>query len=219
MRPQHDSYAGLSNRYDDAITARRWWSKLYLHAIWGIDYNRIAHSVCNLLPCPLNGKLLEVPIGTAVFTASYYQRQPEAKIVGVDFSQQMLDIALQRLNALEVHNVTLVPGDVTALPFHGDTFDYVLTMNGMQSFPDRIAALQEMARILRPGGSLYGSFYTKGLRPLADWIARVPLEHKKIFFRPHWTPREAHELLQQYVGPITHAEQHGPIFVFACSKR
>lgn len=219
MEMQTDSYSELTNRYDDAITARRWWAKLYMHALWGIDYCRIASEVMQLLPSNPTGALLEVPIGTAVFTAPYYQEHPLWRITGVDYSDQMLRIAKARIRAIGAGNVALLRADVSSLPFADASFGCVLTMNGVQSFPDKRQALREMARVLRPGGTLCGSFYVRGVRRVADRIALGPLQRKKIFFKPHWTPCEAKEEIETYVGPIAHFALRGPIAIFSSAKR
>ena len=43
-------------------------------------------------------------------------------------------------------------GSATALPFVTSAFDVVVCQQGVQFFPDRLAALREMHRVLRPGG-------------------------------------------------------------------
>jgi ubiquinone/menaquinone biosynthesis C-methylase UbiE len=45
-------------------------------------------------------------------------------------------------------------GDVSCMPFSSGEFDTVLCQQGLQFFPDRAAALREMKRVLRPGGTL-----------------------------------------------------------------
>jgi ubiquinone/menaquinone biosynthesis C-methylase UbiE len=50
---------------------------------------------------------------------------------------------------IEWHN-----GDVGAMPFSDGAFDTVICQQGLQFFPDKAAALQEMARVLAPGGRL-----------------------------------------------------------------
>jgi ubiquinone/menaquinone biosynthesis C-methylase UbiE len=45
-------------------------------------------------------------------------------------------------------------GDAMDLPFEDETFDVVLSQAGLMFFPDRIGALREMRRVLRPGGQL-----------------------------------------------------------------
>ncbi len=219
MSDQHDSFASLTNSYDVAITASRWWAKLYLRVFWGIDYSDIARQLIALLPEPLVGSLLEVPIGTAIFTAPFYRDNPQVRIVGVDYSSQMLAIAHQRLQALAVPNVALAQADVASLPFADGSFDCIISMNGMQCFPDKEQALKEMSRVLRPGGLFVSSFYIRGQRLVADLIAHGPLQRKGVFFGPHWTLQQATDRLEQRVGPINYLVRQKSIVLVACTRR
>ena len=67
------SYKFSKSFYDDAITQGKWWSKLYFKLLWGgVDDNEIARQVLNWIPDDFSGKLLDIPVGTAVFTAKKY---------------------------------------------------------------------------------------------------------------------------------------------------
>jgi demethylmenaquinone methyltransferase/2-methoxy-6-polyprenyl-1,4-benzoquinol methylase len=71
------------------------------------------------------------------------------EVVGLDFSPRMLERARakQRL-------VTWLEGDVTAMPFEGGGFDSATVGFGVRNVADLAAALEELARVLRPGGRL-----------------------------------------------------------------
>ena len=56
------------------------------------------------------------------------------------------------------------------MPFADGEFDYLLTMSGLQAFPDKERALREMHRVLKPGGRLCGCFYVRGEHRVGDWI-------------------------------------------------
>ena len=69
------SYKFSKSFYDDAITQGKWWSKLYFKLLWGgVDDNEIARRVLAWIPDDFKGKLLDVPVGTAVFTTEKYKR-------------------------------------------------------------------------------------------------------------------------------------------------
>ena len=53
-----------------------------------------------------------------------------------------------------VHPVTAVQGDALALPFADATFDRVIASEVLEHIPDDVAAMQELARVLRPGGAM-----------------------------------------------------------------
>ena len=64
------SYKFSKKFYDDALTQSKWWSRLYFRLLWGgTNDNEIARRVLDWIPDDFDGKLLDVPVGTAVFTA------------------------------------------------------------------------------------------------------------------------------------------------------
>jgi demethylmenaquinone methyltransferase/2-methoxy-6-polyprenyl-1,4-benzoquinol methylase len=69
--------------------------------------------------------------------------------VACDFSQGMLDVGRRRHPQLE-----FVAGDALRLPFHDQSFDAVTISFGLRNVADVDAALQEMARVTKPGGRL-----------------------------------------------------------------
>lgn len=65
---QH-AYHDSKNIYDDVLTQRSFLSKLYIKLFWsGTDDNEIARKVLAYIPDDFSGVLLDVPVGTAVFT-------------------------------------------------------------------------------------------------------------------------------------------------------
>jgi ubiquinone/menaquinone biosynthesis C-methylase UbiE len=71
-----------------------------------------------------------------------------ANVVGVDFSQEMLDLAKEAAPGAELKR-----GDAGELPFDDASFDTVLCNFGMMHLPDQPRALSEIGRVLRPGGN------------------------------------------------------------------
>lgn len=63
------AYQDSKNIYDDVLTQRNIFSKLYIKLFWsGTDDNEIARKALSYIPYDFSGKLLDVPVGTAVFT-------------------------------------------------------------------------------------------------------------------------------------------------------
>ena len=64
-----DAYESSKNIYDDVLTQSNIFSRLYIKLFWnGTDDNVIAKKVLSYIPNDFNGDLLDVPVGTAVFT-------------------------------------------------------------------------------------------------------------------------------------------------------
>lgn len=187
---QNKAYAKVNNFYDSTLTAHKWWSRLYMNLIWKVDENLVAKEVLAMLPDDFQGEILDVPIGTAVFTAEKYSNMQNAKILGVDFSQEMLDIANERILREKIENVKLQHGDVRELTFENERFDLALSMNGIHAFPpQKHKAFYETYRVLKRGGIFLGCFYIKGERSIADWFVRNILNNMGVFTPPHFTKK------------------------------
>ncbi len=72
-----------------------------------------------------------------------------ARVVGLDITHRMLQLAAQKSGA-----VSFLAGDMTSLPFRSQAFDLVTTGYGLRNVPDLTAAIDEIARVLRPEGRL-----------------------------------------------------------------
>ncbi len=215
---QKNSYTRLINRYDDVLTGRKWWSWLYMHCLWKTDDNAVAREVLEMIPDNFRGKMLDVPVGTAVFTCDKYRRMTKAGITGLDYSQEMLNIARLRLDEAGIRHVALQQGDVCDLPFPGDHFDLVLSMNGFHAFPDKELAFAEVSRVLKSGGTFCGCFYIKGERKPADWFVRKVLDKKGLFIPPHYTRQQAEEKLRSLFGANVEVRNERSILIFKCVK-
>src|SRR5689334_24997116 len=94
--------------------------------------------------------VLDVACGTGVVAATATDRVgPTGTVIGVDLNPGMLAVATAR-----TQRVRWMQADAADLPFPGGTFDQVLCQAGLQYFPDRLHAVREMRRVLRPGGRL-----------------------------------------------------------------
>ncbi|MBQ6045031.1 MAG: methyltransferase domain-containing protein [Bacteroidales bacterium] len=182
------SYRQSRNIYDDVLTRSTWWSRLYMDFFWGgVDDNEIARTVLSYIPDDFSGKLLDVPVGTGVFTVAKYVRMNRAEIVCLDYSSDMLDQARDRFWKEGIGNCRLVQGDVGALPFEDGSFDIILTMNGFHAFPDKEKAYSEVNRVLKAGGRLVGCFCIRGESRRTDWLMRQILSRKGWFTPPFET--------------------------------
>lgn len=213
------AYKFSKNFYDDAITQGKWWSRLYFKLLWGgVDDNDIARRVLAWIPDDFTGNMLDVPVGTAVFTAAKYKQMTKADITCLDYSTDMLERAEQRLRDAGITNVKAMQGDVGALPFENNTFDFVLCMNGLHVFPDKERAYAEILRTLKPGGELLACFYIAGEQKVADWLAKTVMTRMGWFTPPFDTAADVRRRLQPYYDIIDfHIE--GAMLYFRARKK
>ncbi len=120
-------------------------------------------------------RILEVGVGTGK-NMPYYP--PQAEIVALDLTPGMLQRAHRRATRLGLlSSVQLVLGDGQALPFPDATFDAVVSTFVFCSVPDPVLGLQELRRVLRPGGRAYFLEHMRADDPrigrLMDWLNPV----------------------------------------------
>ncbi len=209
------AYKDSKNIYDDVLTQGNFFSKLYIRFFWsGTDDNEIARKVLSYIPDDFNGKLLDVPVGTAVFTEKKWKRLNNADITCLDYSEDMLEQARERIK--EAH-VNFIQGDVGNLQMENETFDIVLSMNGFHAFPDKQKAFSETNRVLKKGGKFIACFYIKDKSKRTDWLVNNILSKKGWFTPPFQTEDELTKILKQYyVAVDMHVD--GSMVFFECVK-
>ena len=97
-------------------------------------------------------RVLETAAGTGAVTRALLAALPaDTELVATDLNQPMLD----RAAAVGTSRpVTWQQADAMALPFADESFDAVVCQFGVMFFPDKVHALAEARRVLRPGGAL-----------------------------------------------------------------
>ncbi len=111
--------------------------------------------VVELLEIEPSDAVLEVGSGPGVGLELAAAKVPEGRVVGVDSSATMLEMAQRRNRALiEAGRIELRLGTVDRLPFQDGTFDKAMTMNSLHLWPDPIAGLKGIRRTLRRGGRI-----------------------------------------------------------------
>ncbi|MEM1486134.1 class I SAM-dependent methyltransferase [Oscillospiraceae bacterium PP1C4] len=182
-----------------------------------MDDNIIAKKIVDMIPDSFNGSLLDVPVGTAVFTIEKYKKLKFASITCLDYSVDMLKQAKQRFEKNKLTNITCVQGDVGKLQFKDESFDFVLSMNGFHVFPDKDKAFYETARVLKKGGTFCGSFYIKGECKRSDFVANMVLSKKGWFTPPFQTKEELIRILNHYYSKVELYSEKA-LVLFRCEK-
>jgi SAM-dependent methyltransferase len=104
-----------------------------------------------LVPAPL---VLDVATGTGRLPRALLRQPPfEGRVIGLDLSRRMLREAVRR-TAQFGDRLTFIWQDASQLPFEDDTFDAVTCIEAMEFVPDPHQVLEELVRVLRPGGVL-----------------------------------------------------------------
>lgn len=138
----HRTFEKISDKYDlmnSVISFQR-------HVAW-------RKKTMQLMNVQAGESALDLCCGTADWTIALANEVGEAgKVVGLDFSKNMLSVGQQKVNDLGLKQVELIHGNAMALPFDDNSFDYVTIGFGLRNVPDYMQVLKEMYRVLKPGG-------------------------------------------------------------------
>lgn len=126
------------------------WAPIY-DLVFGAIFSR-ARTAAISASERLGGRVLEVGVGTGI-SLPYYS--PRCRVTGIDISEEMLEVARKRVADRGLANVQdLRVMDAQKLEYEAGSFDVVTAQYVVNTVPDPDAALDEFARVLRPGGEL-----------------------------------------------------------------
>src|SRR5438093_394761 len=100
---------------------------------------------------PAGGRVLEVAPGPG-YLAIELAKRGMLQVVGLDISRSFVQIARAKAREADV-TVDFRQGNASDMPFEADTFDFVICRAAFKNFAQPVQAIQEMHRVLRPGGT------------------------------------------------------------------
>jgi phosphatidylethanolamine/phosphatidyl-N-methylethanolamine N-methyltransferase len=140
--------ADMDNETIEKAYAR--WAPVY-DLVFGAVFERGRHAAIAAAE-RIGGRVLEVGVGTGISLPDYGST---TRLYGIDISEPMLRKARERVTELKLTNVEgLSVMDAADLSFPDSSFDVVVAQYVITTVPDPEAALDEFARVLRPGGEI-----------------------------------------------------------------
>jgi len=140
----HEVFQSVSENYDrmnDVISFRQ-------HRKWKND-------LIDAVTAGGHGDILDIATGTGDIALWIAERNPTSRIIGSDFSENMLLVAERRLADSGLTNVSFSHQNAMELSFPDASFDCVTVSFGMRNMPDYLQVINEVGRVLRPGGVFY----------------------------------------------------------------
>lgn len=99
----------------------------------------------------------------------------EGSVTGVDLTPAMLDIARRNIARHAWKNVHVREGDAANLPFPNSSFDRVICAFALNVIPEYVRAIEEVKRVLVPGGRFVSLEMQLMFHSLPRWLQPVPL--------------------------------------------
>ena len=152
-----------------------------------IQWRRI---LAGSFPADSGSRILDMATGTAEIAMEICRQKPGARVIGLDFSPQMLAIAAKKVKRKSLENcICLSMGDARTLPFGNDCFDAVTMGFGIRNIQERRQVLAEFKRVLKPGGHLlimefdypdkplirmlYRFYFHRIFPPVGNWLSKT----------------------------------------------
>jgi ubiquinone/menaquinone biosynthesis C-methylase UbiE len=157
------------------VTEQQQWDKerAEQHARWAkmasrLSYAPFAKKIVESL-APLEGGTTIVDLGTGpgVLSIELHKLLPQAKIIGVDLSSEMLEIARKNADEAGASNYETRLGRAEEIPTESNSVNLVVTQSSLHEWEDPQKGLSEILRILKLGGRLILKDYNRGW--LSGW--------------------------------------------------
>ncbi|EPZ42662.1 demethylmenaquinone methyltransferase [Alicyclobacillus acidoterrestris] len=139
----HEVFSKIARRYDVMNSVL----SFQQHRLW-------RHFAMRQLPLRRDSKILDVAAGTGAWTFSMAKRLgPKGHVTGLDFTEAMLEVAQERLATCpERDRIDFIHGNAMDLPFEDNQFDIATVGFALRNMPSVEKCLQEMLRVVKPGG-------------------------------------------------------------------
>ncbi len=96
---------------------------------------------------------IDLCCGTCDWTISMAQASGSGRMVGLDFSRNMLERGREKVRDMGLERqIELIEGNAMELPFPDNTFDYATIGFALRNVPDLVKVIEEMQRVVKPGG-------------------------------------------------------------------
>ena len=185
----------LLDKVHEAYSAPTWWYDFRGFFILLFAHRTSLWSLVGFFEKNISDRHLELPVGSGTlfyFTLLWHRfrhrHEPKPEITAVDYSETMVEGSRRRLQHAYPDARFLVR-DVAALDFPDNYFHSVSVPNGIHCFPNDVAALRELYRVLAPGRTLAANVVLNPrgpgwLRSITAWIYKVSIQ-SGLLVRPY----------------------------------
>jgi demethylmenaquinone methyltransferase/2-methoxy-6-polyprenyl-1,4-benzoquinol methylase len=142
-------------------------------------------------------KVLDLCAGTLDLTVEVLKQRPKAAVTALDFSEAMLLAGKPKIPEDHKNQVAMKVGDAMDIPFPPETFHGVICGFGLRNVVENEKCLQEIHRVLKPGGrviileffkpthwaaKLFHATYGKWVLPrVGSWLSKDPEAYQYLF--------------------------------------
>lgn len=183
-------------------------SRLARGGYWRADYRHVMKEIERFRPA----SLIDIGCGPGGFLCAVQKRFPDIQLNALDLSEEMVRETQERLGPSAV----AIVGDSERMPLESEQYEIVTCNMSIHHYPHAQDAVNEMYRILKPGGTLLLNDMdcASPIRALANWaFPRLPGGDVKMYTR-----REITQMIQEAGFGRWYYRKISP-FSFLCTAR
>jgi ubiquinone/menaquinone biosynthesis C-methylase UbiE len=129
------------------------WGPVYNRRIYAAIAELYEHIVREMTPTgPV--RILDVGAGRGYVSLLLASRNPQASLIGVDYSPLQVRSAERLRRVRGIENCRFPRGNAMSLPFEEGAFHAVVSVGSVKHWPDALQGLREILRVLKPGGTM-----------------------------------------------------------------
>ncbi len=141
------SYMGVSGDYYERAHKSR-------HKSQGFFYETREEYMAEFMGLVGNEKILDVGCGSGTFSRSLAKKFPDAKITGVDISEQAISFARKKAGGEKIRNLDFLAASISKIPVKSGSFDVAVVSHLIEHVENPEKDLREINRVLKPNGIL-----------------------------------------------------------------
>lgn len=195
QEPKEFSFAQSSNHWK--VTAALYedlWRKRSLSILTGEEFpiDKEKELLLEWVAPVAGGLYLDVGCSTALYARALKKAEPEARVVALDLSMQMLDEARMKSEADEA-DLFLLRADARDMPFYGKTFDGLAMGGTLNELSDELKVLFECRRVIKDEGV----FFMMHLLHSSTWYGRLLQDSSEWSGLKFWDIDESNQLFER----------------------
>ncbi|MEO0758632.1 MAG: class I SAM-dependent methyltransferase [Cyanobacteria bacterium J06648_16] len=189
------------------------WAPFYDSPLTTVFYQAVHTRLIESITLPPHANVLDLGCGTGKLLRRLLKERPDLTATGIDFSAEMLTQA-QRQNP-DPERLTYVQGRTEALPLPDAQFDAAFCTISFLHYPDPVAVLRDVRRVLKPGGQFHLADYIPSRLSAQDTLTIPILAGDIRFYSP-----QARAKLAQQAGLVIAQHQYllGPILLTTLTR-
>lgn len=126
---------------------------LYNRAIYDV-ISELYDDIARELTVRQKAHILDVGAGRGYLSITVAAKNPEARVIGIDYSISQVREAQRYRAQKKIANCSFTEGDAMGIPFQNENFDAAVSVGSIKHWPDSHRGLTEIHRVLKPGSCL-----------------------------------------------------------------